>query len=89
MGKSELSMSKNTEHQKRLSMNDKLVLKFVDKKKRDRNWIRELMLYAFLKNKICSIPSHDGVDYILRKLAKSGFIKTEKWNKVHKRVYWR
>lgn len=72
-----------------LSTNDRIVLKFVDKKKRDGNWIRDIMFNAYMNNKICSIPSHTGVHYILRKLAKNGIIKTEKWEQVHKRVYFK
>jgi predicted MarR family transcription regulator len=73
-----------------LSKTDKLVLKFVTKEKMTRNWIRDNIFHAILYNKIKNeILSKTEVEYSLRKLAKLGLIKTEKWQEVTKRVYWK
>ena len=75
---------------KRLSKIDKSILKFVDKKKRTRNWIRDNRFSAILNNKIKDrILSKSQVEYSLRKLARLGLIKSEKWEAVGSRVYWK
>lgn len=76
-----------------LSSNDKLVLKFIDKTPRDRNWINSLIFSSWSKKfktkQKHPLLSKEDTEYSLRKLVRHGLIQTTKWELRHMRVYFK